>query len=89
MTSSPALQLMMSSLVLQVQLGDKQEEELITVDAVGCFEEEEEEVEVVDEDEETAPSEVQGSEVSATSACGSKTWNRFWYRLGFLFPTDW
>ncbi|XP_043968299.1 cdkn1a interacting zinc finger protein 1b [Gambusia affinis] len=46
----------------QVQLGDKQEEELITVDAVGCFEEEEEEVEVVDEDEETAPSEVQGSE---------------------------
>ncbi|XP_014330146.2 cip1-interacting zinc finger protein-like [Xiphophorus maculatus] len=46
----------------QVQLGDEQEEELITVDALGCFEEEEEEVEVVDEDEETAPSEVQGSE---------------------------
>uniref|UniRef100_A0A3P9N4K3 Cip1-interacting zinc finger protein-like n=1 Tax=Poecilia reticulata TaxID=8081 RepID=A0A3P9N4K3_POERE len=46
----------------QVQLGDEQEEELITVDAVGCFEEEEEEVEVVDEDEESAPSEVQGSE---------------------------
>lgn len=77
---------MMSSLGLQVQLGDEQEEELITVDALGCFEEEE--VEVVDEDEETAPSEVQGSEVSAASACGSKTWNRFWYRLGFLSPTD-
>ncbi|XP_068167949.1 cdkn1a interacting zinc finger protein 1b [Antennarius striatus] len=38
----------------QVQLEEAQEEELITVDAVGCFEEEEEdeEIEVVDEEEE-------------------------------------
>ncbi|KAG7999643.1 Cip1-interacting zinc finger protein, partial [Nibea albiflora] len=36
----------------QVHLEEAQEEELITVDAVGCFEEEEEEVEVADEEEE-------------------------------------
>lgn len=36
----------------QVHLEEAQEEELITVDAVGCFEgEEEEEVEVADEEE--------------------------------------
>ncbi|XP_070761011.1 cdkn1a interacting zinc finger protein 1b [Enoplosus armatus] len=36
----------------QVLLEEAQEEELITVDAVGCFEEEEEEVEVADDEEE-------------------------------------
>lgn len=46
----------------QVQLKDGQEEELITLDAVGCFKEEEE-VEVVEEDEDKGPSEGQGSEV--------------------------
>ncbi|XP_054895598.1 cdkn1a interacting zinc finger protein 1b [Poeciliopsis prolifica] len=48
--------------LMQVQLGDEEDEELITVDAVGCFKEEEEEVEVVDEDEQTTPCEVQRSE---------------------------
>ncbi|MEQ2271849.1 hypothetical protein XENORESO_010205, partial [Xenotaenia resolanae] len=49
----------------QVQLEEGQEEELITVDALGCFEEEEEEeddVEVVDENEDTQQSEVLVSE---------------------------
>ncbi|XP_047237673.1 cdkn1a interacting zinc finger protein 1b [Girardinichthys multiradiatus] len=49
----------------QVQLEEGQEEELITVDALGCFEEEEEEeedVEVVDENEDTEQSEVVLSE---------------------------
>ncbi|XP_035985061.1 cdkn1a interacting zinc finger protein 1b isoform X1 [Fundulus heteroclitus] len=48
---------------LQVQLEQGKEEELITVDAVGCFEEEvEEEVEVADEEEDVEQPEVQVSE---------------------------
>lgn len=57
----------------QVQLEEEQEEELITVDAVGCFQEEEE-VEVVDDDDDDDEDE-ERSEVC--SASGSQLWNPF------------
>ncbi|XP_068594855.1 cdkn1a interacting zinc finger protein 1b [Brachionichthys hirsutus] len=68
----------------QVQQEEAQEEELITVDAVGCFEEEEqdEEAEVGDEEEEAGAAAEEGSEAAETpethgedddphNACGS------------------
>lgn len=53
----------------QVHLEEAQEEELITVDAVGCFEgEEEEEVEVADEEEEVDQPHVEAADTQETDS---------------------
>lgn len=62
----------------QVQLEEAQEEELITVDAVGCFEEEEEEEEEKEEqeleveEEEPEEEDTNPSEVGSCSSCSSE-----------------
>lgn len=58
-------------LTCQVQLEEAQEEELITLDAVGCFEEEEE-VEVAEEGQQGDEEESPGEHSQVGSVCGSE-----------------
>nr|XP_015815870.2 cdkn1a interacting zinc finger protein 1b isoform X2 [Nothobranchius furzeri] len=75
----------------QVRLAEVQEEELITVDAVGCFEEEEqreEEVEVADEEEEEENEGiVSGSETGVEKEKDDEEYNPHQtYGSGFVVP---